>query len=295
MPNSNDFQVSDLPSVLLPGLDLLRRIGRRAAAGVGFIDAYVSIVPLPLAFVKSQLPPGLSLRELPRQSQTHDVVLIFAHQSNVRPGFLPFGGLDYAEVFQVIPNVELSGSHPLSDAQYSYMPHLLLDHLAPVIVGQAAYGFSKQLASIRTGDNSFEVRSAFGAMAAQFLPTGLPGDISEFSAISDLRSRLQLPLVGVARDGSFLFSILNFNLDGATFQSIKGTIKAGLPFLPDSESLKISDDPSTKSWGFKMESEWSLSLPIGDVARKTPVHAQHARALTAGYSRAMFGRVPFRR
>jgi hypothetical protein len=170
---------------------------------------------------------------------------------------------------------------------------MLLDHPAPVIIGQTMYGFGKQLAGMRTTLHSFDVRSPAGSLAAQFAPTGVPGDISQFKEISDVRGQLELPLVGVAKDGSFVFSFLHYYLDGATFQRVDGHVRVVLPFLPNVKEITLRGDVSTKPWGFRMQSEWSLSLPFGDVTQRTPSQLHNTRAVAEGYTRAIG--IPLRR
>ena len=156
MPNSSDFDDFALPAVILPTVEVLRQLGRAAAAGVGNTSAYCVIVPMERDFVRSKLPPGLKLRHPSAATQKHDVVLIFARQTNVRPGFVPLGGINYNEVSMLIPYVTY-GPNSGSDLEFSYMPHLLLDDLAAVLVGQNLYGFNKQLARIRAVDGAFDV------------------------------------------------------------------------------------------------------------------------------------------
>jgi hypothetical protein len=294
MPNSNDFSDPGLASILLPGLGALRKLARHSAAGVGSIDAHCVIVSQPREDVQSRLAPGLRLRE-PARVTTHDVVLVFAHHRDVRPGIVPFGGLAYTEVFEIIPDVEVPGHNFQRDTLFSYMPNLLLDNPVPVAVGQNVYGFSKQLARIRSTDDSFDVRSAFGATAARFTRTGLPGDISQFKEIVDIQRKLELPLIGVAQDGSLVFSIIDFQLEHGTFQRITGAIRTGAPFFARPENLTVEADPTKRPWGFHMECAWSLSLPVGDIGRKARAGGHNLRMLTAGYGEAMLGKIPFRR
>jgi hypothetical protein len=321
MPNSSDFEDVDLPTALLPALEILRKVTRRTVAGVGEIEAFCVLDSLPADQVQSLLPAGLQLYVPPAPKPTsrsrgedkkyaaakeeppkpkHDVILIFGRQRNVRPGLLPFGGANYVEIAQLIPNVEHSDIAALKGVLFSFMPNLLLDSLPPVIVGKNLYGFNKQLASIRADGDSFSVRSSIGSMSAWFERAGLPGGISDYGSISAIRDLLDRPLVGVKPDGSFTYSVLNFGLNGAAFQPITGTINASPPFveMAGKRPLKpLADDPAPQGfpWGFHFISRWSLTLPFGFPSGQSNASGLNLRRVTAEYSDAFLGRLPFRR
>ena len=317
MPNSTDFNDIDLPTALLPALEFLRKVSRGTIAGVGEIEAFCVLDFWSSDDLTSLLPPGLQLYVPPPTASSrlraHDkayaaatkeapekkpnVVFIFARQRNVRPGLLPFGGANYVEIAQLIPNVEHKDIAALKGVKFSYMPTLLLDSLPPVVVGQNLYGFNKQLASIRADGDSFSIRSSSGSMSAWFERSGLPGSIAEYSSIANIRELLELPLIGVKADGSFIYSILNFGLDGAAFQPVGGKIRRSPPFvqgLPELDVHPVSADP-TFPWGFRFMSRWSLTLPFGFPSGQSSVSGQNLRRITAEYSDAFLGRLPFRR
>ena len=304
MPNATDFQDTSLPTTLLPALDFLRKLGSSAVGGVGDIEAFCVLASLPVGFVTSKLPAGLELyTPKPRSGTTpapptvHEVVLIFARQRNVRPGLLPFGGASYVEIAQLIPDVAHTDVPALSDVPFSFMPNLLLDSLVPVVVGQNLYGFNKQLASVRTDGDSFDVRSPLGSIGAWFERCGVPGNISRYPRIDAIRNRLEQPLVGVGTDGSFIYSILDFGLSAAAFQPVKGTINIAPPFMPTQDTLTLDPDLSTYPWGFRFLSHWSLSLPFGFPGGTTSTAGpgKSLRRVTAEYANLVFGQFPFRR
>jgi Acetoacetate decarboxylase (ADC) len=294
MPNASDFHDFNLPISFLPGLRFLQEIASRAAGGVGDIDAFCAIVEMPIAEVKLMLPAGLKLVTA-GAATNHSVVLVFARQQNVRPGFLPFGGTSYFEIFQIIPDLALENVPYLQGTRFSFMPHLLLDQLAPVVVGKSLYGFNKQLAQIRASGDSFDVRGPTGQLGGHFNREGAPGDISKFPSIAGIRTKMEQPLVGIATDGSYICSIIDMHLDGATFQLSTGTIQNGPPFTPAPASLDIRNGPGHGPWGFHLRSHWSLSLPLPVTALKGQASARDARSLVAGYSQAMIGKFPFNR
>jgi hypothetical protein len=313
MPNATDFGDASLPTALLPALDFLRKIGSRAVGGLGEIEAFCVLMSLPVNIVEAQLPDGLELyvpktpastkpdsrsksKSKTDEPKMHEMVLIFGQQRNVRPGILPFGGAKYFEIAQLIPDVTHTGVPTLSDVPFSFMPNILLDSSVPVAVGRNLYGFNKQLASIRTDGDSFDVRSPLGSIRAWFERCGIPGKISQNENIAAIRNKLEQPLVGVAADGSFIYSILHFNLSTATFQPVKGTIQSSPPFVSKSDPiLTLDPDLSTYPWGFRFLSQWSLSLPFTFPSETTGGPGKSLRRVTANYSNAIFGQFPFRR
>jgi uncharacterized protein with NAD-binding domain and iron-sulfur cluster len=307
MPNSTDFDSNNLPTQLIPLLDIARKLGDKAVAGTGEIEAFCVLVSLPVDFVEGQLPNGLALHVSKGSHAAplnHEVAFIFARQRNVRPGLIPFGGADYFEVAELIPDVVLSDATDSQSAVFSYMPHLLVDSLPATLIGQQFYGFNKQLARITLDGDAFNVRSPVGNLKAGFNRVGLPGSISDFPQIGHLRSKLEQPLVGVKKDGNFAFSILNFGLNAAVFQLAGGTVNIRPPFVPpkkpqqQSQQQHKQQDPydielngaTGDCWGFRFLSRWTLSLPFDSPAGKTSDTERNLSKITAGYGRAVLGR-----
>jgi uncharacterized protein with NAD-binding domain and iron-sulfur cluster len=333
MPNANDFDDVSLPTALLPAFDFLRKVGTNAVAGTGEIEAFCVVQSLPFEFVEGKLPDGLALyipatlrgklavethekqpaqkeqgtpeqaseKPAPKKPDTHEIVLIFARQRNVRPGVVPFGGARYLEIVQLIPDVVHKDSQVLPNVQFSYMPHLLVDSVAALLIGQKFYGFNKQVASIREDGDSFSVRSPIGTVRTWFERDGLPGGIASFPRIATIRHKLQQPLVGVQPDGNLIYSVLKYGLRGAVFQPIKGSIELLPPFVKDKPSRPISLNPMTESgaqpypWGFRFISSWTLTLPFNFPSWSSgPTENNLARA-TGEYSKALLGRLLVRR
>jgi uncharacterized protein with NAD-binding domain and iron-sulfur cluster len=307
MPNSTDFDSNNLPTQLIPLLDIARKLGDKAVAGTGEIEAFCVLISLPVEFVTGQLPGGLALH-VPKgphgPPSVHEVVFIFARQRNVRPGLFPFGGADYFEIAELIPNVVLFDRTNSQTAVFSYMPHLLVDSLPATLIGQQFYGFNKQLARITLDGDAFNVRSPLGNLKAGFKRVGLPGNISDFPPIGLLRSKLEQPLVGVKKDGNFVFSILNFGLNAAVFQLVGGTVNIRPPFVPpkkpqqQSQQQQKQQDPydielngaTGDPWGFRFLSRWTLSLPFDPPTHKTSDTERNLSKITAEYGRAILGR-----
>ncbi|MCA1549975.1 NAD(P)-binding protein [Bradyrhizobium sp. BRP19] len=294
MPNATDFDDFNFPIALVPGLQLLREVAGRTAGGVGDIDAFCAILDAPIETVRAMLPTGMKLHTT-GSAASHQVVLVFARQRNVRPGFLPFGGTSYCEIFNIIPDIELENIPYLRRVRFSFMPILLLDQLAPVLVGQTLYGFNKQHAQIHVNSDSFDVRGRVARISAHFDREGVPGDISRFPDIVAVRKKIEQPLVGLATDGSYICSIVDMHLDAATFQHATGKLQIGRPFVNPPISVEMHATPGDGAWGFHFRSRWSLSLPLQLPPQKGNASALDARSLVAGYSQAMFGRFPFGR
>lgn len=264
----NDFDSGVLPISLLPIMDLLRRLKRTTAAGIGRIDAHCAIVLKPASYVTKKLPTGLTLVRPPELTDKHPVILIFSKQRNVRPGFVPFGGISYHEFVELIPSVAFAEGGP-AGGPFSYMPYLLLDQIAPVVVGVNLYGFNKRLGRIRSRGGSYEIRSELGETRARFDDEWLPGDISKFENMNKVRDLMELPLIGQTPTGSWVFSYLDFGLDAATIQATKGTVEIGEPVIqpgPDSDGdysfyrfPSIRDEPYG---AFRLSTKWTLSVPL---------------------------------
>jgi uncharacterized protein with NAD-binding domain and iron-sulfur cluster len=285
MPNANDFEEPGLVNAALPVLSALRKIEHAASGGTGHIDAHVIIDSRPVEDVRSRLPPGVKLKD--DKSARHDLVFVFARQHGVRPGLLPFGGLRYLEVFELVPGVVVESSN--RRIPFNYMPHLLVDALLPVLIGQTAYGFNKQLARIQHSEGSFDVRGSFGQTQAQFGPIGLPGPIGSLPDVADLASLLQLPLIGLASDGTFVMSHVHFELHAGTFQRVGGAVSLGAPFGPSQRQMVFSGNGAPGPWGFRMTCPWRLSMPITGLGGGMPA-SRPARSLVAQYGQSVMGR-----
>jgi hypothetical protein len=327
MPNANDFDDVSLPTALLPALDLLRKLATNAAAGTGEIEAFCVVQQRSRSDLEKMLPDGLTLFKAPPSNGTittahhgasseaerktektseiipksplqHDVVLIFARQRNVRPGPLPFGGMHYLEIVQLIPDVIHENAPSLQNVLFSYMPHLFVNSLAATLIGQNLYGFNKQVARIHDDNDSFSMRSPTGTMRTWFERDGVPGGIDSFLVIKQLRDKLDQPLVGVQPDGNFVYSMLKYGLRGAVVQPIKGKIALSAPFAHKAEEIElapISKPPQNYPWGFRFIAPWTLGLPFNFPIGQPSSSARNLARATGEYSTALLGRILVRR
>jgi hypothetical protein len=290
-------------------------------AGSGAIDACCVILDLPRAHVESKLPEGFGL-DSSADATTHPVVLVFSRQSQVRPAFVPFGGLSYLEFFELIPFVRHDSDDSVLPEQFSFMPYLLLDRLPPVVIGSSLYGFNKQLASIQGRENSFDIRSQLGRIEAVFVAPGLPGTLSDFSD-TNLRQMIEPPQVSQMPDGSFVYSLADFHLDAATVQPLSGQIRIGQPFTHHdgrtiiacdsllvgkgdaplstvAESIRTggrrgSDAATLRGRAFRLATRWSLSMPFASPTTGSIMGSLSLRSFADSYSRAVLGRIAGRR
>jgi uncharacterized protein with NAD-binding domain and iron-sulfur cluster len=327
MPNANDFDDVSLPTTLLPAVDLLRKLATNAAAGTGEIEAFCVVRQRSRSDLEKMLPDGLTLFKAPpsRSAITtehhgasseaehktekateinpepppqHNVVLIFARQRNVRPGPLPFGGMNYLEIAQLIPDVMHKDAPSLENLLFSYMPNLFVNSLAATLIGQTLYGFNKQVARIQDDKDSFSMRSPTGTIRTWFERDGLPGGIDSYLIIKQFRSKLDQPLVGVHPDGNFVYSMLKYGLRGAVVQPIKGKIALSLPFADKAEEIElapISKPPQNCAWGFRFVAPWTLSLPFNFPVGQPSSSARNLERLTGEYGTAVLGRILARR
>ena len=259
--NSGEYS---LPVGALPLINVVDRLKSVAAGGLGSLDAYCATIPASIDFVKSRLPDGLRLVPPSRWCDWHPIVLVFSRQRNVRPGFLPFGGLNYHEFIELVPNVERCDLYAPAGGPFTYMPYLLLDQPLAVGVGINLYGFNKRMARISAEEGAFVIRGDLGEIETNFHGCGLPGTIDKLSAISSCRRFLGQPLISQKPTGEWVYSYLDYRLDSATYQQIDGKIDIGPPFVADQGVISPGDyktvdyDPLDIAW-YRFSTSWRLA------------------------------------
>ncbi len=266
--------IGDAIIPILPVVSLLRNLTRGAAAGSGSVDACCAIMPLSRTFVKSILPPGLTIPDKPPappiglvDPNKWPVAFAFCRHSRVRPGFAPFGGIRYLEFFQSIPFVQHTDEVQPA-ASFNYLPHLLLDEIAAVLIGVGMYGFKKRFAKIRAHGNSFEIQSDLGRIDAKFDQESMPGRIDDFYALDNIRQAFELWQISQSSSGNWIYSNLDLRFGAATFQGISGSVRIGPPFVEQSDTYTFDPIPEKTTWdgyspvAFRIMTNWELSLPI---------------------------------
>jgi uncharacterized protein with NAD-binding domain and iron-sulfur cluster len=263
-----------IPISLLPVTNLLRQLKTRVAAGVGSMEGYCITIRRHPDVVKKLLPPGLSL-DTPQDFKSkseHPIVFLFCKQKNVRPGFVPFGGMRYHEIIQLIPFVQQrDGMAAPAGGPFSYMPYLFLDEIAPVLIGVNLYGFNKRLARIASDGGSIELQSDIGEIRANLSEEKLPGRATRFPNLKSMRHLLERPFVAQTTNGVFVYSYLDFCFDTATFQGVEGEVDLGVfdPSPPPATPpLKISSIVDKDFGAFRFQTNWNLSVPLSEGAQK---------------------------
>jgi uncharacterized protein with NAD-binding domain and iron-sulfur cluster len=253
--SSNIFS---LPVGALPLINAADKLKSAAAGGVGTMEAYCATISVSVDYAKSKLPAGLDLVTPRDWPDGHPIILVFTRQRHVRPGFAPFGGLNYNEFMEVIPCVKRCDTDAPKGGPFSYMPYLLLDQPLAVLVGTNLYGFNKRLARISSRDGAFVIRSDLGEIRASFEELDLPGTFNDgdFQTIDSNRKLLELPLISQMPTGEWIYSYLDYRLDSATCQLIAGQIKIGDPFAPPNVYV-----PEKIDW-FQFSTTWRLSIPL---------------------------------
>ena len=96
-----------VPITLLPIINLLKQLKTGVAGGVGSMEAYCVTIWRDPKYVAKLLPPGLhldppsDLRPPSNSCGSQPIVFLFSRQRNVRPGFVPFGGMRYHEIIEL--------------------------------------------------------------------------------------------------------------------------------------------------------------------------------------------------
>ncbi|GGC54489.1 NAD(P)-binding protein [Chelatococcus reniformis] len=262
-----------IPVTLLPVVSLLKQLKAGAAGGVGSMEGYCVTIWRDSDAVQRLLPAGLALDPPlglgPEASsrRRHPIVFLFSRQKNVRPGFVPIGGMRYHEVIELIPFVKQNSINAPSGGPFNYMPHLFLDEIAPVWIGVNLYGFNKRLARITSRDGSFQVQCDLGEIGTDLSERGLPGQAANprFSRLKSVRRLLEHPLISLTTSGAFVYSHLDFRFDSATFQGAYGQVGLGAPFDPEPCPTGTLDIPSIvdEDFGaFRFQTNWHLSVPL---------------------------------
>jgi hypothetical protein len=135
---NDDGPISPALAALLSNLPDLTRL---VLAGVGRVEACCIVDYVRPAVIEKMLPPGLSLK-LPKAKppEALPICLVFSEQRQVRPGFVPFGGISYMEfsiIFHDVYNLDTNDDY---NGPFVYMPRMLLNSLPPVAVGVVGYG-----------------------------------------------------------------------------------------------------------------------------------------------------------
>ena len=289
---NDDGPLSPALAALLSNFPDLTRL---ALGGVGRVEARCIVDYVKATLIDQMLPPGLKLN-LPSEklaATTLPICLVFSEQRNVRPGFVPFGGINYMEFAVIFHDVYKSDTNGDYDGPFVYMPRILLNSFPPAAIGAKAYGFNKRVARIRRVGDSFNIRNDEGEISARFEEASLLGQLGDFPELEILRRILDQPIISETSEGGWISSYLDYHLDQASFQSLKGycSIEQG-PYSKEINFIGVSGpgnpgvgrgDIAYPSLGFRMVTNWDLTLPVRvgehDGLLPTPKR-MHAAAIT---------------
>jgi hypothetical protein len=275
IPGYGNYRKIPVPITLLPVVNLLKQLKTGAAGGVGTMEGYCITIWRASKEVQKLLPATLSL-DPPhglaatdeKKGDKHPIVFLFCRQSNVRPGFVPLGGLRYQEIIQLIPFVKRNDADGPGGGPFNYMPHLFLDELAPVLIGVNLYGYNKRLARVASARGSFQLNCDLGEISTDLSETGLPGRVStpRFRHLKLVRQMLDHPFISLTTNGVFVYSHLDFCFDAATFQGVQGEVAMGPPFDPRpedaSQTFKVESILDKEYGAFRFQTNWTLSVPL---------------------------------
>jgi hypothetical protein len=289
--NDDDDPISPALAALLSNLPDLTRL---ALAGVGRIEACCIVDYVAPAVIEQMLPPGLTLN-LPKAKPPEKlpICLVFSEQRNVRPGFVPFGGISYLEFSIIFHDVYNQDTNDNYNGPFVYMPRILLNSFPPAAIGVKAYGFNKRVARIRRVGDSFNIRNDEGEISARFEDASLLGQIGDFPELSIVRRILDQPVISETSEGGWISSYLDYHLDQASFQSLKGHcyIEQG-PYRKEIDFIGVpgpgnpgagKEHIAYPSLGFRMVTNWDLTLPmrVGEHDGLLPTPKRmHAAAIT---------------
>lgn len=262
-----------VPISLLPIVNLLKQLKTGVAGGVGSMEAYCVTIWRDPNDVAELLPPGgklfldppLDLKP-PLKGQL-PIIFLFCRQKHVRPGLIPFGGMRYHEIIELIPFVQRDSADAPSGGPFGYMPYLFLDEIAPVLIGVNLYGFNKRLARITSSGGSFELQCDLGEVSTNLSGEGLPGKVTsgQFSRLKMMRQLFENPFISLTTNGVFVYSHLDFCFDAATFQGVSGEVGLGAPFDPMSSppaTFPVNSIVDEDFGAFRFQTNWTLSLPL---------------------------------
>jgi uncharacterized protein with NAD-binding domain and iron-sulfur cluster len=279
-----------VPITLLPIVNLLKQLKTGVAGGVGSMEGYCVTIWRKPEDVAKLLPPGLfldpplDLEPPPDSRGLHPIVFLFSRQKNVRPGFVPFGGVRYHEIIELIPFVQRDSIDAPSGGPFSYMPYLFLDEVAPVWIGVNLYGFNKRLARIASDGGSFELQCDIGEISTNLSEKGLPGKAPRFSRLKTMRQLLENPFISLTTNGVFVYSHLDFCFDAATFQGVSGEVGLGAPFDPFSSppaTFPVHSILDHDFGAFRFQTNWTLSVPLSMGAEPASVVPPDLQAFAA--------------
>lgn len=237
------------------------------AQGQGFYSTNAVVWPFPEEVISPLLPGRLELApQTLTQESTHPVIMFFGHQTDVRPDFLPFGGMDYNEFIIAIPFVQWRDASAYAyRGPFAYMPRLFLDRVFATLLGYM-YGYPKLLARIH-GGHAYRVHDLLldrPLIRGDFTAHGDQKPISDFPNFEALRPIFEIPFVGKLDVTPYICSKMTFKLDDALIRSCESSVELQYEFLPGIlPDTRVSEGLAHEPLGsFQIDVPWELTLPF---------------------------------
>jgi hypothetical protein len=232
-----------------------------------------ALLTLPIETIKRLLPPGL---EPGIQTITspgfHPVLLFFNDNFRTRlsvPSLIP--SITYHEFHIGIPYTSLTQGPGSGSGPFYFMPHLYLDHWAPIAGGILFWGFAKQIASMLVTGNSYTVTDALGRTVASLQWSAddrfeIPwSPVLSFIPFQQILPMLQQPLVSrlpVSVGPYFVVSDFIREWDTAMVRRLQnGSSQTILTASTSHHSRSTPNSNEDPMVYFEVTAGWDLSLP----------------------------------
>jgi hypothetical protein len=112
---------------------------------------------------------------------------------------------------------------------------------------------------------------------------------------------LEQPIISETTSGSWVYSVLDYHLAGASFQSIEGDVErrgwesCKLHFNPIlcEHPVPPEPEPSLPNYAFRFITNWDLTLPILSGALDGLRPSPPAKSLAAAVTKTLLDRLPW--
>jgi hypothetical protein len=111
------------------------------------------------------------------------------------------------------------------------------------------------------------IRGDLSEIRADFHGCRLPGSVDKITAIASCRKFLGQPFISQKPTGAWVYSYLDYRLDGASYQQVHGEIEIGPPFVEHkgvlcSKEYEAAALAAEKIVWYRFSSSFRLSMPL---------------------------------
>jgi hypothetical protein len=231
--------------------------------GEARFDGCIVFCNRPTRHLTRLLPPDLALaRNTSTDPDLHPLVFIFGRLSD---GATIFGGITfpmgirYDEFAVAIPFVK----HRLANHVHTFVPRMYSSFFPAMWAGNAHYGLSKGMASLRREGSLIVMTTPEGELlfhavveAADRWLAGSSCDLPNFAAVQAV---LAQPVLGRKRDGAYVESHFGWDFSGARVRCARAAVSVDAPIA---EGLTIDWYEGLRSATFEVRGlMWRLSWP----------------------------------